>query len=52
MKYQWIDDYCLNMKESEKEFKPEWNATLYKLKGKMFQKGFNPNAQKIRQKTV
>ena len=36
MKYQWIDEYCLNMKESEKEFKPEWNATLYKLKGKMF----------------
>lgn len=36
MKYTWIDEYCLHKKGAEKEFKPEWDATLYKLKGKMF----------------
>ena len=36
MKYDWIDKYCLDMKGAAKEVKPEWNATLYKLKDKMF----------------
>ena len=36
MKYQWLDDYCRSKQGAEKDFKEEWNATRYMLKGKMF----------------
>lgn len=36
MKYQWIDEYCISKKGSEKDFKVEWNATRYLIDGKMF----------------
>ena len=36
MKYTWMDEYCLSKKGVEKEYKLEWNATRYMIKGKMF----------------
>ncbi|MGE5415727.1 MAG: MmcQ/YjbR family DNA-binding protein [Acidobacteriota bacterium] len=36
MKYPWLDEYCLSKSFVEKDFKPEWNATRYMIKGKMF----------------
>jgi predicted DNA-binding protein (MmcQ/YjbR family) len=36
MKYQWLDKYCKSKQGTEKDFKEEWNATRYMLKGKMF----------------
>ena len=36
MRYEWLDEYCLNKKGVEKDFKAEWNATRYLIKGKMF----------------
>lgn len=36
MKYEWIDAYCLSKKGAEKDFKAEWNATRYMIRGKMF----------------
>lgn len=36
MKYEWSDGYCLSKKGVEKDFKQEWNATRYMIKGKMF----------------
>ena len=36
MNYEWLDAYCLAKKGVEKDFKPEWNATRYMIKGKMF----------------
>ena len=36
MKYQWLDEYCLAKKGVEKDFKEEWGATRYLIKGKMF----------------
>lgn len=36
MKYQWIDEYCLSKKGVEKDFKIEWDATRYMIRGKMF----------------
>ena len=36
MKYEWLDEYCLNKKGVEKDFKVEWNATRYLIRGKMF----------------
>ena len=36
MKYKWIDEYCLAKKGSETDYKFEWQATRYMLKGKMF----------------
>jgi len=36
MKYSWLDTYCLAKKGVEKDFKEEWNATRYLIKGKMF----------------
>jgi predicted DNA-binding protein (MmcQ/YjbR family) len=36
MKYDWIEDYCLSKKGTEKEYKAEWEALLYKVGGKMF----------------
>jgi predicted DNA-binding protein (MmcQ/YjbR family) len=36
MKYEWLDDYCRTKKGTEKDYKEEWEATRYMLKGKMF----------------
>lgn len=36
MKYEWLDGYCLSKKGVEKDFKPEWDATRYMIRGKMF----------------
>lgn len=36
MNYTWIEDYCLSKKGTEKEYKVEWEALLYKVGGKMF----------------
>ncbi|MBW7573122.1 MmcQ/YjbR family DNA-binding protein [Caproiciproducens faecalis] len=36
MKYEWTDEYCLSKVGVEKDFKVEWNATRYMIRGKMF----------------
>lgn len=36
MNYEWLDDYCLSKKGVEKDYKLEWEATRYMIKGKMF----------------
>ncbi|OPZ93978.1 MAG: hypothetical protein BWY74_00930 [Firmicutes bacterium ADurb.Bin419] len=36
MKYIWLDEYCLSKKGVKKEYKPEWDATRYMIKDKMF----------------
>ena len=36
MKYMWIDGYCISKKGVLKDYKPEWDATRYMVKGKMF----------------
>ncbi len=36
MGYDWLDDYCRLKKGAEKDFKAEWDATRYMLRGKMF----------------
>lgn len=36
MKYEWIPSYCLAKTGTEQDYKVEWNATRYMLRGKMF----------------
>ena len=36
MGYVWLDDYCRLKKGAEKDFKAEWDATRYMLRGEMF----------------
>lgn len=36
MNYPWIDKYCLDKKGAEKDWKEEWQATRYMLRGKLF----------------
>lgn len=36
MKYEWLDDFCRSLLGAEKDFKEEWNATRYMIRGKMF----------------
>ena len=36
MRYEWLDKYCISLKGAEKDFKLEWNATRYMIRGKMF----------------
>ncbi len=36
MDYSWIDGYCLSKKAVEKDYKQEWDAFRYTIKGKMF----------------
>lgn len=36
MKYPWIDDYLMNKKCVEKDFKVEWNWIRYMIDGKLF----------------
>ncbi len=34
--YDWLDAYMLEKPGAEKDFKEEWNATRYMIRGKMF----------------
>jgi predicted DNA-binding protein (MmcQ/YjbR family) len=36
MKYEWLDVYLRSKKGAEKDYKEEWGATRYMLRGKMF----------------
>jgi len=36
MKYEWIDEYCLNKKGVSKDFKIEWEASRFMIDEKMF----------------
>jgi predicted DNA-binding protein (MmcQ/YjbR family) len=36
MKYEWLDEYCISKKGVEKDYKPEWDANRYMIRGKMF----------------
>lgn len=36
MNYDWLDEYCVSKKNVEKDYKLEWEATRYMIKGKMF----------------
>lgn len=36
MKYEWLNAYCLGKQGVETDFKEEWSATRYMLRGKMF----------------
>ncbi|WP_315118184.1 MmcQ/YjbR family DNA-binding protein [uncultured Clostridium sp.] len=36
MRYGWLDEYCFSKKGAEKDFKVEWDATRYLIRGKMF----------------
>jgi predicted DNA-binding protein (MmcQ/YjbR family) len=36
MKYDFIQNYCLSQKGAEEDFKQEWDAIRYMLRGKMF----------------
>ena len=43
MKYPWLDEYCQALPGSEKDFKVEWDATRYMIRGKMFAMQGNDN---------
>lgn len=36
MKYPWLQEYCLAKKGAEHEYKMEWEASLFKVGGRMF----------------
>jgi len=36
MKYEWLEEFCRSLLGAEKDFKEEWNATRYMIRGKMF----------------
>lgn len=36
MNYPWLDAYCLEKPGVEKDYKPEWEAYRYLIRGKMF----------------
>lgn len=36
MNYDWIENYCLALPSTTKEYKAEWDAILYKVGGKFF----------------
>lgn len=36
MNYEFLSEYCLSKKGVEKDFKVEWNATRFLIRGKMF----------------
>ncbi|HEX3038075.1 MAG TPA: MmcQ/YjbR family DNA-binding protein [Oscillospiraceae bacterium] len=36
MKYEWLDEYCLSKQGAQKDYKLEWQATRYMVRGKMF----------------
>ena len=36
MNDSWIEEFCLSLTGAVKEYKPEWEALLYRVGGKMF----------------
>ena len=36
MGYQWLEEYCLAQAGATREYKPDWDATLFKVGPKMF----------------
>lgn len=36
MKYEWLDDYCVSKQGAEKDYKAEWDAVRFMIRGKMF----------------
>lgn len=36
MNYPWLDTYCLSKAGAEKDYKEEWAATRYMIRGKLF----------------
>lgn len=36
MKYEWMDQYCLDKKGVTKDYQPQWEAVRYFVGGKMF----------------
>jgi predicted DNA-binding protein (MmcQ/YjbR family) len=36
MKYEWLDEYCLDKLGATKHFQEEWQGTRYLIAGKMF----------------
>ena len=36
MKYEWLDGYLLEKPGAHKDYKPEWDAARYMIRGKMF----------------
>ena len=36
MKYEWLDEYCLAMRGTVKDYKEEWGAFRYMVGGKFF----------------
>lgn len=36
MSYEWMDEYLCAKPGTDKDFKPEWDAHRYMLRGKMF----------------
>jgi predicted DNA-binding protein (MmcQ/YjbR family) len=36
MKYDFIEDHCLSKKGAEEDYKQEWDAIRYAVRGKMF----------------
>jgi predicted DNA-binding protein (MmcQ/YjbR family) len=36
MAYDWLDSYCLSLKNATKDYEPDWEATRYFIGGKMF----------------
>ena len=36
MSYEFIQDYCLSKKAAEEDYKQEWDAIRYTVRGKMF----------------
>ena len=35
-KYEWLDEYCLDLPGAAKDYKQEWDAVLYTVGGKIF----------------
>jgi len=36
LKYDWIEDYCLEKIGAEKDYQADWDAIRYLVRGKMF----------------
>lgn len=36
VKYEWLDEYCISKRGVEKDYKLEWDANRYMIRGKMF----------------
>ena len=36
MKYEWLDEYCISKRGVEKDYKLEWDANRYMIRGKLF----------------